>query len=653
MRPISEQIRERITGFYRPPSCASVADWVRENLRIEARQSADYAGLPMDVDRTPHARIIYDFLDDPVAEELNVMKSSAAAMTSTLIAACFWVMRNERRNILYLIGNQAEAKKMATRYWKPWVRQVFGDAVADEETQAALHLKVNGIDLISGSPTEKMMRGIQFGIIIEDESDTLPNILGGKGQSLEVAERERVKNALRSKIIRLSTPLKKYDPKRPKDDQEGARMHRMYLEGDQRVYHCHCPGCGVAQPFGPDAYDQLVCDNDRIGAAFNLDRILTDTQWECPTCRRRVSEGREKEAMVKGGFWKPTAPGSGRIWSAWHTDLVNLIGKTTWGRIRHDIEKRRGTMEEAGVKRAYLAIPEDTSLEVGIERDKETILRHCGHYRRGTCPVIPWRTTLYVDVQKDCARFPWVAHALLMDGAVYVLDWGEVDSFTDLFHRDGSGQIRGLVSHRFPLALNETEARTKWPDPKDQPADVRIVRAMIDSGYMARGGDVEDGREESVYGFCLRTWDQAERRLIFCPAKGRGGKQILEPTIDSVVDFNGAKLPLLLYDDWAFKRDLYNVRLASDPEAPTMQAKMRPRIYLPRREDIEEDHRTAQPGRSFLSQLLSERIVDGPYPTKGGVTRLGPHWHSTGPHDYGDGLKGGLIMHAALCRASA
>lgn len=648
---LEEEITRAICRHYLAPVKIPAADWVRQHLTIDHRQSADYGGLPMDIERTPHARIIYDFLADPVAEELNVMKSSAAAMTSTLIAACFHRLATEPCNILYLIGNQAEARKMSERYWRVWLRQIFGDKIADAEDQSALHLKINGVDLISGSPTEKMLRGIQFKIIIEDESDTMENTLGGGGQSLEVAERERVKNTRRSKIIRLCTPLRKWNHRRPQDDQPRTRIHRLYLSGDQREYRCPCPHCHIDQPLNYDDLRTTGGDRDLAGD-LDLERILTDTHWQCPTCQGIVHEGSAKADMIRSGRWVPTKPGTGRIWSAWHTDMVNLIGKTTWGRIRYDLESKRGTHEEAGVRRAYLAEPEDTILELGNGRDRETILRHCSTYDRGTCPIVPWRTVLYVDVQKNCARFPYLISALSSDGTIHVIDWGEAAEFADLFLRDRhTGQIHGLLTTPIPLRIPTALARRHFGE-KPPPENVYITRALIDSGYRARGAkeDQEDHAEESVYQFCTSTFHPGEMRYLFTPSKGRAGRQITVPTIDSEVQFNGRILPLHLYDDWAFKKDLYNIRLSSDPENPSPLARDRPRIYFPRREDLELDHASSAPGDSLLSQLLSERIVDGEYRTAAGTLKSGPHWATQGRNDLGDCLKGSLILYAIISR---
>lgn len=641
------ELHELIWRHYIAPIRVEPSQWVRENINIDKRQSADYAGLPMSLDATPHASIIYDFLADAKAEELNVMKSSAAAMTSTLIAACFYMLATNPKNILYLIGNREEAKKMSERYWRVWFRQVFGKRMADSEDQAALHLKVNGVDLISGSPTEKLMRGIQYALIIEDESDTLPEKMDG-GQSLDVAEDERTKNTRRRKIIRLSTPLFAYNEKRTNIVQEGTRIHRHWMKGDRREYRCPCPGCGSFQTIN---YDDLHTPGPFRGESGELleDFVIETTFWRCPQCKKEVKEGNAKERMVRKGKWFATVPGNGRIWSAQHTDMCAIIGNATWGRIKQQMEVARGTPQEAGVRRAYLAQPEDRTGDYRISLDMETVLRHCGDYARGTCPVIPWHVGMYVDVQKNCERFPWIKAALLQDGTTYILDWGEAGHFDELFMRDrGTGIIHGLYSAPLPLRISAYDAATYFNG--NPPPFVYTTRALMDSGYRARGGkdEPEDGTEEGVYRYCSETFDPIQNRYLICPAKGQAGRQIAVPTRVTFIDYNRRQLPLHFYDDYAWKRILYNIRLASNPAEPSAAARDHPRIHFPRREDLEKDHMESDDGESLISQLLSERIVTGEYVTAAGARKYGPHWHNAKPNDFGDCVKGQLIIYAFL-----
>lgn len=628
-----------LARHWMPRHKVAASVWIKENLKIERRQSAEYGGLPVDIDRTPHARIIDDFLADPVAEELNIMKSSAAAMSSRAIANCLHRLKEDPANILYLIGNEKQAKKMAERYWRPWIKQVFGAPVADSPDQSMLFFNVNGVDLVSGPPTEKLLRDTQFTIIFEDESDTMPQKLDGGGQDIEVAERERVKNSRRSKIIRLCTPLFKFQPDK-KFEQPRTRIHRMYLDGDQREYRCPCPSCRAVQPLN---YDDLATEGD----STDLEVILTKTFWRCPCCGYEVREGSAKRTMVKEGDWFATVQGNGRIWSAWHTDMCNLIGKTTWGKIKHDITKAKGKPEEVGFRRAYLAEPEDLSCDSRQSATQESILRHCLEYRRGTCPVLPWKIALTVDVQKNCARFPWMISCIRRNGDIYVLDWGEEAAFVDLFRRDTSGRIGGLITTAIPLALEPGVVEAKWPDPAKRPRFVYPQRALIDSGYAAIGKkDEGNSIEESVYHFCLRTWHAPEKRLLFAPVKGRAGRQITVPTVDTAVPFNGATVPLHFYDDWMFKRRIYNIQLASDPARPSLSAKELPRIYFPHREDMLDHEESAPAGHGIISQLLSERLVEK-IDKSGKVRQV---WEAQGPNDLGDTLKWVSVLYAILCR---
>jgi len=118
------------------------------------------------------------------------------------------------------------------------------------------------------------------------------------------------------------------------------------------------------------------------------------------------------------------------------------------------------------------------------------------------------------------------------------------------------------------------------------------------------------------------------------------------------IDYNRRQLPLHFYDDYAWKRILYNIRLASNPAEPSPAARDHPRIYFPRREDLEKDHMESDEGDSFVSQLLSERIVTGEYVTAGGVRKYGPHWHNSKPNDFGDCVKGGLVIYALMSEAA-
>lgn len=639
--PVWDFLVSELSRHYTPRAPVPTEEWMRQNLRLGANQSADYAGEPLDVRRAPHARLIFDFLADPYAEELNIMKSSAAQLTTSTIAACVHRLQDDPCNILYLIGNREEAIKLSKQIWQPFLRQVFGRAV-DTEEQANLHLHINGAEVYSGSPTESMMRNKQIGIIVEDESDTMEDTLIGGGQDLEVAQRERTKNTRGSKTIRLCTPLFKYDPARKNAKQPRTRIHRNFLRGDQREYRVPCPACGLMHPLKEADLHNPESVRDLAGE-IDLDAVLESTSWRCPSCQHEVPDSsREKTEMMDRGQWVPTAKGESRtVWSAHHTDLCSLIGKTTWGYIKKELIRTKGTDQEAAVRRSHLAEPEDL-MDQGQARDASTILQHCGTYERGTCPIVPWHILLTIDVQKDVERLPWMTAALTSMGDAYVIDWGEAASFDELFMQDLSGAFHGLYVRPIPLRLPRALEAKHYPA-GDAPPSVYVSRALIDSGYRARSNQRDDGSaaEESVYDFCARTFYPPEMRFLFVPVKGRAGQQITTLTIDSSVQHKGIILPLHLYDDPAFKRDLYLIRLASNPQQPSPLAKGRPRIHFPRQQDITPD---------LIEQLTSETLRDKQFTNNTGRKEIRRVWDADRPNDLGDCLKWMGVGYTLLSR---
>lgn len=657
-------IVQGLARSWEPKEKIGIEEWCRANLTLTDGQTPEYGGEPLDFARVPHARLIIDFLNDPVAEELSIMKSSAAQFTTSTIGALMHRLKYDPCGILYLISDQAEAKKVAKKIWRPFLAQTFGAEIMGREDQANLHLQVNGVDVYSGAPSESLMRNKQVGVIVEDESDTLDDELSGGGNDLEVAQKERTKNSLRPKTIRLCTPLAEYDITRPKMKQPRARIHRNYLLGDQRKFWCPCPSCGMENELEEKDFHYQQCLMLDGSGEYDLDRVQAETVWKCPLCAHVVYDSSaEKKAMISAGRWVATARArSRRLWSAWHTDYISLIGSATWGKIASELERTRGTLQFAAVRRAHLAEPEKTSQAIN-GRERDMILKHCSDYDRGTCPAVPWRVALVSDVQHDLEkekefggvhlRFPWMLAALAMEpmGAVYVIDWGEARDFDDLFLRDQAGKIHGRFAQPIPLRVSPAMWQRYYPGRAVEP-HVYPSQGLIDSGFMARGivhADEGDASTESVYGFCLRTFSRRDGRFLFCPVKGRAGRQIDALTVESTREVRGVNLPLYHYDDWAFKSDMH-VRLSSDPAKPSVLARQRARIFLPRVRDVDEGHPA---DNDLISHLCAERLVNVLDVDKHGRQALITKWHTTGRNDWWDCLKWFLVYADILNKKAA
>lgn len=653
---IDRTIAARLAHHWTPPPELPLEDYFRQRLRIAGNQSASDAGKPLDLRKNPQSRVILDFLLDPHARELNIEKSSAGGISTTVIAACVHMLERDPGNILYLIGSADEARKISAVYWRPFLRQIFGP-IADDKSQAALHFKIAGVEIILGSPTEEQMRGKQFKVIIEDESDTMEDTLIGGAQDLDVAEDERTKNAAGSKIIRLCCPLYAYDPAAPKDVRQPlTRINRHYQRGDRREFRCPCPACGVEHPI---KRENLITDHCRdLTGLLDLDRVAEETYWSCPTCSHQVPDTlAAKTPFFDRGRHVPTSkPLSRTIWSAKVTDLAVLFGKAaSWGFVESALLKAESESEDklAATKRSHLAEPRPREKE-GASRTIETLLRHCSHYDRGTCPIIPHRVYLAADVQKDATYFPWLLSAVNQRGDLFVIDWGEASDTDEL----ETLRTRPLPVHcTLPPHLLE-----KFPTGIVPP--VYVTHAVIDSGHHARGDEV-DNTARSVYSFVhrcgfLRTTDSAGHttlRYKWVPLKGRGESQINCEIKTSTAHLTDAIiLPLVLFKDPSFKSELYHIQLAYDPTpgAPDSkiqsQARALPRILLPRYRDDAVLAEGQIPYSQFLQELQAERYGSVMQKPRNGAPAYEVRkWYvpSGLANNFGDCLKMTKVLHAA------
>ena len=291
---------EQLERLYTPREPERTEDWMFRKLRLSANQSADRAGEPVDIRNVPHARIIFDFLRDPYAEELNIMKSSAAALSTSCIIAAIHMLTEDPGNILYLITNREESIKLSKNVWQPFLRQVFGREV-DTEEQGNLHLHLAGCEIFSGSPTGGLMRNKQVKYLFEDESDTMSDEVLGSGEDLEGSQMARTKNAGLRKIIRLSTPIYAYDKKRPGVTQPRTRIHRNFLRGDQREFRCPCPACRIPHAFHEDDFH---CERAKgLDGSYDLDLVETGDGMALPVLwpRRPRRPGKAGHGQRSGG----------------------------------------------------------------------------------------------------------------------------------------------------------------------------------------------------------------------------------------------------------------------------------------------------------------------------------------------------------------
>jgi hypothetical protein len=664
-----------IRSVFQPPPSDPIWVWAEKTLRIAPSQNREYAGQPYRIDRAPHTRLVFDFLKDPVARELHIMKSSAAQFSTAIMVGICWHLRFRPCRVLYCINNLAEIRKVSLAIMQPFLRQTFGDAVIDDPDQSTLFVRFpNGSVLEFGSPTEGFFANKQASIIILDEYDLFPDQLEGGATGPLAAARGRFKGSTGfAKLVTLTAPQRKYEPARKDHQQPGTKQHQAYLSGDQREYRITCPGCLIDFAPGKDhlhfehlrqpapAQAELPLGEDPPEPPLDLDRVRAETGLRCPSCGHIITEGPgpgQKEELVRAGRWVPTVRDNPPTrWSARYNDTCALMGDSQLGTLAAEwVDARsRSRHDLVQVMRARFAEPE--SDEDVVDLSLEHARRHCGAYLRGTCPVVPWSVVLIVDCQKGPSEqqpllFKWGRVAFLEDGTEYVIDYGATASAQELRHiYESPVPYSGPPLPEAPAPKNPAPAPA--PAAPTQPKQFFCQLAAIDSGYRAGvDAEAEESFEHHVYPLCIAWGARPGGRWVrrgpswvytgawhLIPMKGRSREQLqgesirLTEATAAHPQYGHVEIPLHMFNDPWYKGELYHGILAADPGNPAdPRLKKYPRLYLPlSTDDLDE---------AFLSEITSERLMDKQKKIRGQI-RLVRDWAvpSRMKNDWGDVLK--------------
>lgn len=667
MSATAEWAVERARALFEPPPKESIPEWALRTLRLTPSQSREHAGQPWDISRTPHAKLVFDFMRDPHARELHIIKSSAAAFSTAILVGICWHLRFRPCRVLYVITNAIEMRNVSKAILQPFLRQIFGDAVIDDKSQSTLFFRFsNGSVLQMGSPTEAFFSNKQASIVVLDEFDTYPDKLEGGSTEPLAGARGRIKGSIGfAKLFTLTAPQRKYDLTRPNMEQPGTKQHQAFLSGDQRVFKIACPGCGGL--FAPNR-DTLYFEHltlPKVGEeppGLDMVKVRAETALRCPSCAHLILE-RDKGALVRAGVWVPTfAENPPDIWSASYNDTCALIGNSSLGQLATELVTARSRRDRmVQVLRARFAEPE--SDEDVVDLSTEAVRKHIGQHKRGSCPVVPPVIALCVDCQKGPSEqqpilFKWVRVAFKEDGTQYVIDFGATAS---------PNELRQTYESPIEYSGPPLPVPAKEDGTPGEPAPARPLycnRAIIDSGYRA-GADAaaEESMEHHVYPLCIAwgffndgQWVRSSAGWVYngtwhlVPFKGRSREQMqgesvrLTSATATHPHYGQVELPLHLFNDPWFKSELYHGALAMDPlDERDPRRRRYPRIIFPLPKD-ELDER-------FYEEITAERYMEQHRRVRGQL-RTFMEWGvpSKRKNDFGDCLKMARVLWALITK---
>ena len=600
-----------------PRSTLPLGDWMASNISLRKTENPGKPG-PYDPGYTPlPAKLLSDFFGSSEWDELHIQKSSQSSLSIHTLGVLVRSVAEEPANAMYVIDSEKEAKNISARLEAllqdcPATSDIVAEATDDITT---LTFRLPGMNLwLTGSGSAGSLGNKTAVIGISDETDK-HRATPGEANTVDLL-RSRLKEQIGSKLLDFSTPT-----------LEASQIHQEYFTGSRHKAYVPCPHCQTYQELLWQGVKFDFCKD--LTGEWDLSRVLDETYYECSSCTKPIHD-HHKRTMVAAGQWRPTnfreidhpdgtkelRPGwIPRKMSAHYSDLYSQNDNVSFGRLAVKfLAALKDPMKMRDFLQNHMGLPDAESV-AEVTEDKILALR--GAYRRqqpaelldiapiagdgqttdiGTpIPIKPLFCALLADTQD--ANSKWTLQAFAANGDQYVLDWGACLELSD---------------------LDDIAARSvRWAIPGES-GSMECAVTMIDEG----GHRSYEVRQHAYprYPACFTSRGS--------PGTGATSVTLRDYRIRKD-DEVSPTMPVVIYDDNTFKRELYIRRIARfDPKKS--EAYNQARTWLP--VNLET---------SFTQELMREKLQrdrDG--------KRL--RWNTPKGNDYGDTLKMGIILYAYL-----
>jgi len=574
-----------------PRERLDLPDWMERHVILRREESLDSPGAYRRDRSIPMGKLFAKFNREKEWRVLIVKKGSQSAFTLHCLGDMAMHVAEDPQNMMFVIDSEKEARKISRKRLGPMLEDcgaTSGVWVENEDDQNTLEYSFPGMSLwLVGAGSAGALASKSCGRMYADEVDKHQD-LKGEASSLDLLQ-QRGKEVEGSVMIAGSTPT----------DEEGP-ITKAHATGSQEVMMVPCPHCGGRQALdmpNPERSPRPLrfehCARGK--GVYDLRRVLEETWYECEHCQGKIVDA-DKPGMLAAGDWESTnfeeidgdlvpawEPG---VMSAQLNDLYSVHANSRFGQIAVEWIKAR---DDPGKMHNFLNGRLGRELKATVfEVRPEGVRRLCSGYLRGSMPEVPAILTIQADNQ-GAEVVKWVVMGWLPSGDAYVVDWGVADSREQ---------------------MDEIEKRTY---------ECGGRQLVAQRGIMDEGG--EEGTTWEVRQFC------AGRMPFWLPSKGRAGRQI-----DHITRFRNCAIakggewtiPVLHFDDDAFKRQLYLQKIARfDPVK--VEENGLSRLHLP--QNVTEQ---------FCRELSGENLKR--VPGKGVV------WVPSPPNDFGDAVKMGYVL---------
>lgn len=429
---------------FRPQPAGTVSEWA-DRYRMLPSKSASESGR-WRTDRTPYLRAIMDDLsaESPV-RRIVLIKSTQVGATEAGLNWIGWFIATQHAPMMCV----QPTIEMAERFSKqrlaamidvtPELRAIIPPARSrDSGNTTLLKDYPGGMVLLSGANSGASLRSMPAKYLFLDEVDAYPHDLDGEGDPISLAE-ARLSTFPGRKVFLCSTPT----------IESLSRIHREWLQSDQRRYLLPCPHCQEPQALH---WDHLTWPDGEPDKAV----------YACEHCGGVIHE-HQKTALLAQGEWRATHPE--RTTHGYHLNaLYTPLGLgLSWAELAAEWERKK--TDPAQQKTFINTRLGECFADPEEKLDWEELKARAGGYAVRTIPPGCLLISAGVDVQKD--RFAVLILGFGRGGVVWVIDYQELPA-----DPTRPGDWQALDDH------------LQTPFRNCRGASIKVTSAAIDSGYL-------------------------------------------------------------------------------------------------------------------------------------------------------------------------
>jgi phage terminase large subunit GpA-like protein len=445
-----------------------------ENHRVMTSEVSSFPGK-FRYDRTPYLREIVDHLSpDSDARVLAIMKGAQLGFSTGVIESGIgWIISENPGNIMLLTGHadlaeEAMSGKVDQMIDSCGLRNLIKPNTLRKRNQRTGDTNKSkefpGGSLISGAAgNHKLLRqrSIRYGFI--DDYEAAKGATKESGSTREMIEQRYAAYFQKMKLYFISTPEGKHN----------SNIEPVYLLGDQRKYHWHCPCC-----------DELIDlrwqfdldDGEKAGITWKVDNhdklIPSSVGYICQKCGGFFNES-DKFRLNLEGLWLPTSEPDSPNWYSYHlSSLYAAPGMFDWEYyVRNYLEANpvNGNVNVAKMKTFTNLVLGETWEEVAKKTSAKSLLSNTRPYNIGVIPESLsikdgngkiMALTLACDLNgvEDDARLDWEVVAWSENGSSYSVDQGSIGTFVP---REGSMKHK---EDRVRWTYELRAANSVWPE---------------------------------------------------------------------------------------------------------------------------------------------------------------------------------------------